>query len=46
MELKGARQLMDHLPGGRHLLTLNGDPEFVLAVKRLQFLREYNSAYH
>ncbi|KAJ5873759.1 uncharacterized protein N7529_002189 [Penicillium soppii] len=42
LELEGARQLMTHLPGGMHLLTLRGDGEFILAIRRLNFLREYN----
>jgi len=43
MELEGAKELMAHLPGGRNLLTIGGDAEFVLALKRLVFLREFNS---
>ncbi|CAI7594478.1 unnamed protein product [Penicillium bialowiezense] len=42
-ELEEANQLMESLPGGRHLLTIRGPPEFMLAVKRIQFLREYNT---
>jgi hypothetical protein len=42
LELEGARQLMTHLPGGMHLLILRGDGEFILAIRRLNFLREYN----
>ncbi|CAG8381008.1 unnamed protein product [Penicillium salamii] len=42
LELEEARSLMDNLPGGRYLLTLRGDAEFVMALKRVQFLREFN----
>ncbi|KAK9851099.1 uncharacterized protein MYU51_011339 [Penicillium brevicompactum] len=43
LELEEARRLMENLPGGRHLLVINGPGEFMLAVKRIRFLREYNS---
>ena len=43
LELEEARNLMENLPGGRHLLTLKGDAEFNLALKRVQFLREFNT---